>query len=209
MSIEIQKHIAYHKLCLNLLPAPFAAMDLNRLSLGFFLLNSLDILGELRTITPEDREHWIDWIYKCQVPTGGFRGSTATKTSDHSVYDAAHLPATYFAIALLSILEDDLKRVNREGALTTLRQLQNGDGSFSPVLIGNERFGEVDARHLYCAVAVRDMLSPIKADEDINVAAAVSYLQQCKVSWIQFTYNRVMMGDMLRVRSWNLMVLSF
>lgn len=182
MSFETQKHIAYHKLCLNLLPSSFSSMDLNRLSLGFFLLNSLDILGELQTITPEDREHWIDWIYKCQVPTGGFRGSTATKTPEHSVYDSAHLPATYFAIALLSILGDDLARVNRDGALASLRQLQNGDGSFSPVLIEGERYGEIDVRHFYCAIAVRDMLSPIKAEEDINVMAAVSYLQQCKVS---------------------------
>ena len=81
------------------------------MSIGFLLLNSLDILDYLETVTTEDdRQHWIDWIYLCQHPTGGFRGSPATKTSGDSIYDAPHLPAAYFAIASLLILGDDLNR---------------------------------------------------------------------------------------------------
>lgn len=97
------------------------------------------------------------------------------------MYDAAHLPATYFAISSLLILGDDLKRVNRAGALDGLRRLQRDDGSFSPVLIGEERYGEVDVRHVFCASAVRELLSPVSPEEDIDVAAAVRYIQQCKV----------------------------
>ena len=181
VDLDIPKHVAYHKRCLGLLPNDFQRTDLNRMSLGFFLLNSLDILNQLDTATsPEDRQHWIDWIYKCQHPNGGFRGSTATKTEEHSVYDTAHLPASYFAIALLLILGDDLKRINRDAALLGLKKSQNENGSFAPVLLGEERFGEVDVRHVYCAIAVRDMLSPIKAEEDIDVPAAIRYIQQCK-----------------------------
>jgi geranylgeranyl transferase type-1 subunit beta len=152
------------------------------MSIGFFLLNSLDILNHLETFTTEDeRQHWIDWIYLCQHPTGGFRGSPATKTSGDSIYDAPHLPAAYFAIASLLILGDDLKRVNRGGLLTSLRKSQNEDGSFAPVLLEEEKFGEVDVRHVYCAIAVREMLLPIKNEEDINIPAVVSYIRQCKV----------------------------
>ena len=180
--LDIQKHVAYHKRCLGLLPSAFQGNDLNRLCLGFFLLNSLDIFNQLDTATsPQDRQNWIDWIYKCQLPNGGFRGSTATKTEEYSVYDTAHLPATYFAIASLLILGDDLKRINREGALLGLKKSQNKDGSFSPVLLGEERFGEVDVRHLYCATAIRAMLSPVEKEEDIDVSAAIRYIQQCKV----------------------------
>ena len=96
------------------------------------------------------------------------------------MYDTAHLPASYFAIALLLILGDDLKRINRDAALLGLKKSQNENGSFAPVLLGEERFGEVDVRHVYCAIAVRDMLSPIKAEEDIDVPAAIRYIQQCK-----------------------------
>jgi geranylgeranyl transferase type-1 subunit beta len=179
--LDIQKHIRYTRLCLNLLPSPYTSNDSNRLSLGFFLLNTLDILDQLHTATSQsERENWIDWIYRCQVDSGGFRGSTGTLTAERSIYDSAHLPAAYFAIASLLILNDDLKRLKRKPLLSALRKLQNPDGSFSPVLVGDERFGEIDVRHLYCAIATREMLSPIASEDDINVDAAVEYIRRCK-----------------------------
>ena len=179
--LDVAKHVAYHRRCLNLLPSAFTGNDLNRMSLGYFSLNALDILDKLTvTTTVQDRMDWIDWIYSCQVPTGGFRGSPATQTPQASIYDAAHLPATYFALSSLLILGDDLTRVNRWGALDNLRRQQRKDGAFSPVLIGEEGFGEVDIRHVFCACAIRNMLSP-SPEEDIDVAAAVRYIRQCKV----------------------------
>ena len=181
--VDIPRHVAYNRRCLNLLPGAFTANDLNRLSLGFFLLNALDILDHLSCITSEDRREWINWIYACQVsPGGGFRGSTGTITKQESIFDAGHLPASYFAIASLLILGDDLTRLNRGGALEMLKRLQNEDGSFSPVFIGGDKFGEVDVRHLYCAIATREMLSPVKPEEDdIDVREAIRYIQKCKV----------------------------
>jgi len=179
--LNVAKHVAYHKRCLGLLPSAFQETDLNRMSLGFFTVNSLDMLDRLSSIPELDREGYIDWIYHCQLSSGGFRGATATITPESSIYDAVNIPATYFAIALLLMLEDDLSRLNRKGALEVLRRSQNEDGSFSPVLIKGERFGEVDVRHCYCAIAVREMLSPIAPEEDINVSAIVHYLEQCKV----------------------------
>jgi geranylgeranyl transferase type-1 subunit beta len=179
--LNIAKHLAYHKRCLQLLPTQFQSNDLNRMSLAFFTLNALDIFNALETVTtPAQRQQWITWIYACQLPTGGFRGSPATNVGRESVYDAMTLPSTYFAVATLLILGDDLGRVERRGALAGLRRAQNGDGSFAPVLIGEERVGEVDVRHSYCAAAVRHLLSPIAKGEDIDVAAAVHYIQSCK-----------------------------
>ena len=190
--LETPKQVSYHKRCLTLLPYQFTGNDLNRMSLGFFLLNSLDILDQLSSTTSYDRREWIDWIYKCQTPTGGFRGSTATITEKTSIYDVPHLPANYFALASLLILADDLKRVNREGILDQLRRSQNEDGSFSPVLINNNRIGESDVRQTYCAIAVRHILSPVSPEEDINVAAALSYVQSCKVR----VFHRLLMIDL-------------
>jgi geranylgeranyl transferase type-1 subunit beta len=206
--LDTSKFVGYVMHCLKLLPSSVTSMDLNRISIGFLLLNILDILDKLDTASPAERRHWIDWIYGCQLPTGGFRGSPATKVLSTSVFDTTHLPATYFAIATLLILGDDLKRVNRGGALSGLKASQNEDGSFSPVLLGDgEKFGEVDVRHTYCAIAIREMLSPIKADEDIDVSAAESYIQKCKVIFlVNFAYDSAMMEDMHRVRNWNLTV---
>jgi len=202
--LNIPKHVAYTKRCLSLMPANFQSVDLNRMSIGFFLINSLDILNSLNTtITRQDRENWIDWIYQCQLPAGGFRGSTATITDPSSVFDTAHIPGTYFALATLLILGDDLKRVRRREILDGLRKTQYEDGSFAPVLLGDgDKFGEIDVRHVYCAIAVRDILSPIAKEEDIDVPATIRYIQSCKVSpATDFTYDRIMMGDMHRVRN--------
>jgi geranylgeranyl transferase type-1 subunit beta len=183
--LNIPQHIAYHKRCLGLLPHQFQGVDLNRVSIAFFLLNALDILNSPSPSTfPEhDRLHWIDWLYKCQLTQGGgFRGSTATISGPPSLFDSGHLPASYFAIATLLILGDDLSRVKRTEILKGLRKSQFADGSFAPVLLGDgEKFGEVDVRHLYCAVAVREMLSPVTKEEDFDVSAAIGYIQRCKV----------------------------
>jgi geranylgeranyl transferase type-1 subunit beta len=192
---------------LTLLPGAFISNDLNRLSLGFFLLNTLDILDSLSCTAPEEQREWINWIYSCQTPNGGFRGSTGTKTKESSIFDAGHLPALYFAIASLLILGDDLERLDRPRALETMKRLQNEDGSFSPVLIEEDKFGEVDVRHLYCAIATRELLSPIKAEEDIDVKAAIRYIQRCKArSTMMYSNSSLMMEVMRRARGWNLMV---
>jgi geranylgeranyl transferase type-1 subunit beta len=186
--LDTAKHLVYHQRCLQLLPTQFQGNDLNRMSLAFFTLNALDIFGALKTLTtPTQREHWITWIYACQLPTGGFRGSPATNIGSESVYDAMTVPSTYFALATLLILGDDLGRVERGGALAGVKAAQNEDGSFAPVLAGGARVGEVDVRHSYCAAAVRCMLSPFAEGEDIDVAAAVHYIQSCKVSLLLAT----------------------
>jgi len=180
--VDVEKHVKFNTRGLVLLGDWAIGNDLNRMALGFFLLNALDILGQLTTTSADDRQNWINWIYNCQVQTGGFRGSPATKTGKESIYDTVHLPATYFAIASLLILGDDLKRVNRDGALEMLRNSQNENGSFSPVLLGGvDKFGEVDVRHIYSACAVRELLSPVKPEEDFNVPATIRYIEQCKV----------------------------
>jgi len=189
--LNIPKHVAYTKRCLGLMPNHFQGIDLNRMSIGFFLINSLDILNSLNTTTTEqDRLDWIDWIYRCQLPAGGFRGSTATITDPSSVFDTAHIPETYFALATLLILGDDLKGVKRREILDGLKKSQYKDGSFAPVLLGDgKKFGEIDVRHVYCAIAVRYILSSgakgedvVSKEEDIDVPAAIRYIQQCKVS---------------------------
>lgn len=45
------------------------------MSLAFFALSSLDLLGALASITPAEKAGYVEWIYAQQHPQGGFRGS--------------------------------------------------------------------------------------------------------------------------------------
>src|SRR5262245_11452053 len=103
------RHIRYFLRCLKtVLPTEYMSNDSNRMTLAFFTIAGLDLLGILDTnTTPAERKGYIDWIYHCQVPSGGFRGFTGTdfgaekRTFDNECWDPANLPATYFALATL------------------------------------------------------------------------------------------------------------
>ena len=44
------------------------------MSLAFFALSSLDLLGGLDRISQDEKRDYINWIYEQQLPSGGFRG---------------------------------------------------------------------------------------------------------------------------------------
>ena len=71
--------------------------------------------------------------------------------------DGGHLAMTYTALAVLIILGDDLKRVDRASISRGLAKLQNPDGSFTASLEASEN----DMRFVYCACAVAYMIGTI------------------------------------------------
>ena len=74
-------------------------------------------------------------------------------------WDPANLAATYFALATLVILKDDLSRVRRTECLQWLRRLQLEDGSFGELREEQDRVnGGSDVRFGYCAASVRWIL---------------------------------------------------
>lgn len=202
------KHITYWLRCLKTcLPTAYTATDNSRLSLSFFILSALDLLGCLdeRTSSAE-RESWADWIYnQCQLPTGGFRGSPATATFHPETgelmpnkYDVANLPACYFALSCLVLLGDDLSRVDRPGMARLLRRLQRSDGGFGEWALEGGFYGQEgeevvmggdDMRYVYCAAAVRWILGGKELSEtgrwagedDVDVDKAVEFIASAKV----------------------------
>lgn len=126
-------------------------MDSTRLSLGFFILASIDLLSTSSSddsnpkplLSPSDRRNLRRWVLSCQHPNGGFCGSPthvfprATQTADNDS-ENAHIGGTYFALLLLAILADDgaaarsaFAGVDRVRTLRWLRRLQRPeDGSF-------------------------------------------------------------------------------
>lgn len=162
--------------------------------LGFFTIAGLDILGVLHEkTTPEERQGYINWIYHCQHPSGGFRGFTGTKfgdgrhTRENEAWDPANIPSTFLALETLLILGDDLSRLKRRECLEWLPKLQREDGSFGELLGADEQIaGGNDLRFCYCATGIRYFLrGPNRKDladvKDIDVSGLVFFIQSCQV----------------------------
>ena len=183
--LDKPRHTRYWLRCLkSCLPTEYTATDTTRMTLGCFSVAALDLLGELPFLTsPEDRASWISWIYANQLAGGGFRGSPATDIGAPSRWDPPNLSASFFAIATLISLGDDLAGVDRIGLLNILRQLQRADGSFGDTLLApDEPAGATDMRFVYMACALRWMLRGQEgrgcagAVRDFDVDASVRYV---------------------------------
>lgn len=172
------QHIKYWLRCLKThLPTQYTSNDSQRTTLAFFILSALDLLGVLHERTSEaERTAYIDWIYRCQHPDGGFRGFTGTdvgkaRNAENSCWDPANVAATYFSLAALTVLGDGLQRVRRRECLKWIKALQLADGSFGEGLGESGKVdGGRDVRFCYCAAAVRWMLRLGSHDEDVDVA---------------------------------------
>lgn len=189
------RHIKYFLRCLkSFLPHQYTASDSNRVLLAFFTVAGLDVLGILQTnTTPEERKGYIDWLYHCQVPSGGFRGFTGTdfglerRTPENEVWDPANVPATFFALATLLILGDDLSRVKRKECLRWLPSVQREDGSFGEVIsVDGKIAGGRDLRFCCCAAGIRYILrgrsgKGLEDVKDIDVEKLVSFIEACQV----------------------------
>jgi len=190
------RHITYWLRCLKTyLPTGYTSNDSQRMTLAFFTLSALDLLGELHTNTTEsDRQAYVDWVYRCQHPDGGFKGFTGADGGPRMwdgpgrCWDPANLAATFFALVVLMILGDEMKRIHRQNCLKWIRTLQRPDGSFGEVIGKDGRVeGVADTRNCYLAAGVRLILrrgEEMEDVDDINVNGLVDYIERSVVSMI-------------------------
>lgn len=140
-----------------------------RVTIAFFAVCGLDVLGCLDLLSDKKRQEICDWIYRHQVVPhasskyhcGGFQGSSTINVLDAhehcgtETYKWGHLAMTYTGIAILVTLGDDLSRLNRKAIIEGVAAVQRPDGSFSASVEGNEH----DMRFVYCASAICYMLN--------------------------------------------------
>nr|POE63280.1 geranylgeranyl transferase type-1 subunit beta [Quercus suber] len=172
--------------------------------LAFLIVSAADLLDSLATSCCEDeRQEYINWVYHCQHPDGGFRMWPGTSFDDranqeNARWDPANVPATYFALAILLIMGDDLKRVNRAATLLWLRKMQRDDGSFGETNMNGKIEGGLDPRFAYCATGVRFILrgssvGPLLVDgmevEDINIDGLIRCIQAAEVGIADAPYH--------------------
>ncbi|CAI7633391.1 unnamed protein product [Penicillium bialowiezense] len=192
-SFTIERHVKYYLRCLKtFLPSAYTSNDSNRMLLAYLTLSGLDVLGVLNIkTTHEERAGYINWLYHCQVPTGGFRGFPGTdfgpgkRNKDNEAWDPANVPATFFALVNLLILGDDLSRVKRRECLEWLPTVQREDGSFGELVGPNGSLGGArDLRYCCCAAGIRFILrgkgSGLEDVPDINVAGLGSFIEACQ-----------------------------
>jgi len=165
---------------LEVVPSAYEQLDTSRLTLLFFALSGLDVLGCVDEITPDLRKNLITWIYSLQIRAekdvparhSGFRGSftcasthAAIGEGQHHLYDMGHLAMTYTGLACLLILQDDLSRVDRAGVLAGVQACQLDDGSFC----AHPGSSENDMRFVYCAIAICYMLQDFRSIDETKV----------------------------------------
>ncbi|KAJ3170709.1 Geranylgeranyl transferase type-1 subunit beta [Geranomyces variabilis] len=187
---------------MQLLPHHYTSTDPNRMTVAYFCLGALDLLGETPQLSPKTSQECIDWIYAQQIhPVEdsddgmktahcGFRGgpslgapySPQASTTVHK-FDNAHITMTYTALASLLILRDDLSRVDKSAITDALRQLQQSDGRrettrqsiYDGAIQIDAMVDESDMRFLYCACVISYILNDWRGmDQD----KAVQYIFQ-------------------------------
>jgi geranylgeranyl transferase type-1 subunit beta len=198
------RHINYWRRCIKtFLPHQYTGNDSNRMSLAFFMVAGLDLLGNLDTgITPEERQGFINWIYHCQHPEGGFRAFPGTdfgelRNEENKIWDPANVPATFFALSILVILGDDLTRVKRSECLLWLTKVQRPEGGFGETL-GEDGCieGGNDTRFGYTGSGIRYILrgtveGAVDGVPDINVDNLVKRINISEVRYNVDLYSLV------------------
>lgn len=169
--LQREKHIKFLLRHLNFMPGEYSGLDSNKMTLVYFVVSSLDVMGELSRIP--DPQSIKDFVYSCQIlpdsedPEGtmqncGFRGSTffgkpfnpTCASTKQQLHDQHHIAMTYTALVILRILGEDYSKVNKKAIAQGLKQLQQPDGSFSCVPGGSES----DMRFIYCACVISYLL---------------------------------------------------
>ncbi|XP_041980753.1 geranylgeranyl transferase type-1 subunit beta [Aricia agestis] len=162
-----RQHVKYFMRFLNVLPSSLSSHDTTRVTIAYFSVAGLDVLGSITNITLELRSRIIEWIYRLQVhpnkETGdmsacGFQGSSTVNIDigpPNSHYRCGHLAMTYTGLCILLTLGDDLTRINRKALVAGVKALQREEGNFSATLSGCES----DMRFVYCAACISYILN--------------------------------------------------
>ena len=193
LELTIGRHAKFLQRTLHVLPSSLANFDSQRVTISYFAVSGLDLLGRLDLVESQ-RQDIVNWLYRCLVSPSdnsslleshpaapwGFRGSPALRLDSESpapthCHDHGHVAMTYTALATLLVLGDDLSGVHRQALAAGLQALQLPDGSFMAALEG----GENDMRFLYCAAAISRIIndwSGVRKDVALQyVLASVSY----------------------------------
>uniref|UniRef100_A0A1B6EFJ0 Geranylgeranyl transferase type-2 subunit beta n=1 Tax=Clastoptera arizonana TaxID=38151 RepID=A0A1B6EFJ0_9HEMI len=131
-----------------------------RMSGMYWGLTAMDVMDQLHSM---DKQEVIGFIQQCVNEESG--GISASIGHD------PHLLYTLSAVQIACLL-DCVNELPVEGIVQYIQTLQQNDGSFF-----GDKWGEVDARFSFCAVACLSLLGRLDA---INITNAVKFVLSCK-----------------------------
>ncbi|EEF30079.1 geranylgeranyl transferase type I beta subunit, putative [Ricinus communis] len=184
-SFNREHHIAYLEMMYQMLPNYYQSQEINRLTLAYFTISGLHILNALDRV---DKDAVASWVLsfqahpedKSQLNNGQFYGFQGSRSSQFplacngvSVHTLSHLASSYSALAILKIVGYNLSNLDSKSILTSMRNLQQPDGSFLPIHIG----AETDLRFIYCAAAICFMLEDWSG---MDKEQAKEYIVRCQ-----------------------------
>ena len=131
-NLRREKTISFLLKGLKHLSEGFQCLDASRPWLVYWIIHSLELLNV--SIQGQQKSDIINFLAKCQCPSGGFAGGPG---------QVPHLAPTYAAVNALVILggEEAYQVINREKLAQWMNKLRQDDGSF----VMHEG-GEVDIR---------------------------------------------------------------
>ncbi|KAK4878838.1 hypothetical protein RN001_011344 [Aquatica leii] len=138
----------------------FGMTDYLRISGMYWGLTALELVDKLQTLPQAEV---VLFIKKCQDEDTG--GISACINHD------PHLLHTLSAVQILCTY-DQLDKINTDRVVDYVVSLQQPDGSFT-----GDKWGEVDTRFSFCAVATLALLNRLDA---IDVEKAVAFVESCK-----------------------------
>lgn len=131
-----------------------------RMSGIYWGVTALDIMGQLDRL---DRKSIIEFVKRCQCSTtGGFAPCEG------------HDPHMLYTLSAVQILctYDALDQIDFDAVVRYIVGLQQPDGSFF-----GDKWGEVDTRFSFCAVATLTLLN--RMEQSIDVDKAIKFVMSC------------------------------
>ncbi|KAF4363403.1 hypothetical protein F8388_016531 [Cannabis sativa] len=184
-SFEKDRHVKFLQMMYQVLPYNYQTHEINRLTLAYFVISGLDLLASLHFI---DKDAVAEWVLsfqahpsdEAQLNNGQFYGFSGSRTSQFPpddngvlVHNGSHLASTYCALAILKIIGYNFSKIDSVTILTSMKNLQQPDGSFMPIHTGAER----DLRFIYCAAAICSLL---KNWSGMDKEKAKEYILSCQ-----------------------------
>jgi protein farnesyltransferase subunit beta len=163
IELSREKHIDFLLKGLEGLGEGYSSLDASRTWLVFWILHSLEILNF--SIPNDIRKRGIDFLRRCQNPTGGFGGGPG---------QLSHLAPTYSAVSALMILgsEEAYNVIDRDKMYQFLYRMKLPNGAFSM-----HEDGESDLRAIYCAVTVATLLNILTPE---LIAGTAEWIASCQ-----------------------------
>eukprot|EP01086_Lenisia_limosa_P013848 TRINITY_DN4344_c0_g1_i1.p1 TRINITY_DN4344_c0_g1~~TRINITY_DN4344_c0_g1_i1.p1 ORF type:complete len:336 (-),score=49.92 TRINITY_DN4344_c0_g1_i1:42-1049(-) len=181
VSFNKDHHIRFFMNSLNCLPSPYQSSDPNRLTILYFCVSALDILGASDKLPKQDI---INWVMATYIETAdgraGFRGGTfwgapfsPALNKCMGGHDNPHLANTYCALCILAILRHNFEGISIEKVLKEVSCRQAEDGGF----FSSSWSVEKDIRFTYSALAICKIL---RSFEGVNREQAAKYILSCQ-----------------------------